>query len=244
MRPGSGTRPAFRLGTATTVSSGALATFTIDGVLAQVQVARDLTIAVGDVALIARAGQLWVAVCRLYAAAPADVGYTGDVPAPSPASVSGTLVITPASTGSYRTGFGWLSTDDVAQGDPGSGVHTGAAFYGSKPLSLTGATVTAATVRIRRPARGGNPVAQAVTLRLVTEATRPVGAPTLTSTQAGPSPVWDSNTDFTVPTAWAQAIVGGTAGGLAITNTGDPYVLTSGTGDYGPAWAMTLNWTR
>lgn len=234
-------------GTATTTASGALATFTINGVATQVQVARDLTIAIGDVALIIKVGQLWVAVCRLFTAAPADVGYVGDVPTPSPSTVSGTLVVAPVETRSYRTGFGWRTdVDDVIQGDPGAaGDHTGCAFYGSKPLSLTGATVTSATVRIRRPARGGNPVAQPLTLRLVTETTRPAGAPTLTSTTAGPSPVWDSNTDFTVPTAWVQAMVAGTAGGIAILDPdADPYVVTSGTGDYGPAWTMTINWTR
>jgi hypothetical protein len=121
-------------------------------------------------------------------------------------------------------------------------VHTGCAFYGSTPQALTGATITSATMRIRRPARGGNPIAQALNLRLVTETTRPSGAPTLTSTQAGPSLAWDTDVDFTVPTAWVTAMVAGTAGGLAIDGT--PYVVTSGTGDYGPAWAMTINWTR
>lgn len=244
MNPGRRDRGPVRLGTATTVSSGALATFTIDGVPTQVQVARDLTIAVGDVAIIIKAAQLWVAVARLFTAAPADVGYTGDVPAPSPTSVSGTLVVAPAETRSYRSGWR-TDNDDVVQGNPGVGAYTGVAFYATKPRSLTGATVTSATVRIRRPARGGNPVAQPLTLRLVTETTRPVGAPTLTSTTAGPSPTWDTNVDFTVPTAWVQAMVDGTAGGLAIADTdGDPYVVTSGTGDYGPAWTLTINWTR
>ncbi len=40
-------------------------------------------------------------------------------------------------------------------------------------------------------------------------------------------------------------MVDGTAGGLALSDPdADPYVVTSGTGDYGPAWTMTINWTR
>jgi hypothetical protein len=235
------------LGTATTVSSGAKATFTINGVATEIQVARDLTIAVGDVAIILRVQQMWVAVGRLFTAAPADVGYVGDVPTPAPSTVSGTLVVSPVETRSYRSSAGWSTdSDDVIQGDPGAaGNYTGVAFYGSTPASLTGATVSSATVRIRRPARGGNPTGQALTLRLVTETTRPAGAPTLSSSTAGPTLTWDTDVDFTLPTSWVQAMVDGTAGGLAVFESdSDPYVVLSGTGDYGPAWTLSINWTR
>jgi hypothetical protein len=48
-----------------------------------------------------------------------------------------------------------------------------------------------------------------------------------------------------VPTAWAQSMVDGTAGGLAIYEAdGSPYVILDGRGRYGSAFALTINWRR
>jgi hypothetical protein len=233
------------LGTATSTVTSGTATFVIAGISTSVQVARDLTIAVGDVAVIQRVGAIWVAIARLYPAAPAAV----DSPSPpdvKPAVAAGTLVCAPVETRSYRPA-GWRTDiDDVIQGQPGtSGNHTGCAFYGLKPASLTGATVTAASVLLHRPARSGNPAPQALTLWRVTETTRPSGAPTLGASTAGPSLAWDQASTYTIPTAWAQAMVDGTAGGLAVFESdGDPLVALSGTTDYGPAMTLTIDWQR
>ena len=233
------------LGTATTVKSSGVATFTINGADVAVQVARDLTIGVGDVCLIQRFGAQWFAVQRFYTAAPAAVDNAG-VPAPLPPLVSGTLLCTPATTGSYRSA-GWRAdTDDIVQGQTGgSGVNTGCAFYGTTPASVTGATVISAQVLIRRPERGGVPAGLPLTLWLVTETSQPAGAPTLTLSTAGPTLAWGEQTYWPVPTSWAQAMVDGTAGGLAVYEAdGDPYVLLSGRSDFLPAFALSIDWSR
>lgn len=233
------------LGTATTTKSGGVATFTVNGADVQVQVARDLTVGVGDVCLIQRSGAQWFAVQRFYTAAPAVVDNAG-VPAPRPPAVSGTLVCTPVETRSYRPG-GWRTdTGDIVQGQTGgSGLNSGCAFYGTVPASLTGATVISAQVLVRRPSRGGVALARALTLWLVTETTLPSGAPTLTLSTAGPSLAWGGQSRWPVPTSWAQAMVDGTAGGLAVYEAdGDPYVVLSGRSDFLPAFALSIDWSR
>jgi hypothetical protein len=83
-------------------------------------------------------------------------------------------------------------------------------------------------------------------MRLMTNATRPGGAPTLTSSTSGPSLRRGSTVGaFTIPDSWAQAMVDGTAGGLAFYEAdGSPYVILAGRGDYGPAFTMTIRWSR
>lgn len=234
------------LATATAVKSGTTVTATVNGTTVTVQVARDLSVASGDVLAVQRFGSQWVAFARLYSAAPATPS-NDTAPNPKPATVSGTLVVSPVETASWRDPGGWRTdTTDVLQGSFGGyGNHTGAAFYGNLPLSLTGATVTAATMQVKRNV-GGTTTAQATTMRLVTESTRPVGVPTLTSTTAGPSlAVTQTNSAFVVPTSWAQAMVNGTAGGLAFYDAaGSPYVRFAGRGSWSPAFAMTISWTR
>lgn len=233
------------LGTATGAKSGSTVGAVINGVVVTVQVARDLTVAAGDVLTINKYGSLWVAVGRLYTAAPAAT-HSPDSPPPNPGTASGTLVVAPVETRSRRNGAWRTDTTQVIQGEyGGGGNHTGAAFYGSAPQSLVGATVTAATVQVRRDG-GGAFAAQATTMRLVTESTRPSGAPTLTSSTGGPSlAVGATDNSFTVPTSWAQAMVGGTAGGLGFFAAGgSPYVRFAGVGDWSPAFTMTINWTR
>jgi hypothetical protein len=239
-------KPLTRLVTATAVKTGSTTTAVIDGVTTTVQVARDLTVAAGDVLLVHLHGSAWFASSRHWSAAPAEVD-NDTAPNPKPSIVSGTLTITPVSTGSYLAGRGWRTSDDnVRQGQyGGTGLYTGAAFYGTKPRSLTGAVVTAASVAVRRetsPSFG----AQTTTLRLITETSRPAGAPTLTSTTTGPSlTVGQTDTAFTVPTSWAQALVDGTAGGLGIYDgDGSPYVVLAGRGAWSPAFTLRITWQR
>lgn len=232
------------LGTATSTASGALATFVVQGATVQCQVARDLTVAAGDVCLIQRIGSQWVAVQRLYTAAPADPG-NPVLPVVQPATVTGGLVIPAVETRTFRTS--WITShDDVLQGDfAGAGNLTGCAFYGSAPLALSGATITAATVSIRRKSSGGLSSAQATTLWLVTETTRPGGAPTLTSSTAGPSLAWGGEAAFAIPTTWVDAMAAGTAGGIAAYDAdGSPYVALDGRGAMPSAWTLSISWTR
>jgi hypothetical protein len=238
--------PSSRLATATAAKVGSLVAVDIDGVRVQVQCARDLTPAAGDVLAVVRFGGLWVATGRVYAAA-VSLGTSGSAgPNPNALGTSGSLPVPPVETRSYRSG-GWRTdTTQVVQGEyQSNGLHTGCAFYGAAPRSLVGATVQSASVVVRR-AGGGAYVAAATTLWLVTEATRPSGAPTRTLSTAGPVlGVGAQSLAFPVPVAWAQAMVDGTAGGLALYDAdGSPYARFDGIREWGPAWTLTINWSR
>jgi len=232
------------VGTATTVKTGSVASFNVQGAIVQLEVARDLTIAIGDVCLVQRVGSQWTVLQRLYAAAPADPG-NPVLPNPQPPTVDGVLLVPAVETRSYRNE--WITAhDDTLQGDfAGAGNYTGAAFYGSAARSLDGATITDATLLVRRKGSGGLPAAQTATLRLVTESTRPAGAPTLTSSATGPSLAWGEQAAFPVPTSWIDELAAGTAGGLAIFDgDGSPYMALDGRGALPSAWTLTISWTR
>lgn len=233
------------LATATTVKTNGICSAIVNDVVTEIQVARDLTVAVGDVLILQRIGSQWFAIGRAYTAAPLPTD-NETAPPPKPVTTSGTLVVAPVETRSYRSG-GWRTDNtNVYQGAYGSGGnHTGAVFYGRKPRSLSGATVTSARIRVRRSSGGGIIAPQSTTMRLVTQSTRPGGAPTLTSSTAGPSLARGASTTFAVPDAWAQAMVDGTAGGIGFFDAeGSPYVIFDGRGSWSPAFTLTINWTR
>jgi hypothetical protein len=233
-----------QLVTATAAKTGSTTTAVVNGVATVIEVARDLTVASGDVLLINKVGASWFASSRHYTAAPAEV-VNDTPPDPKPAVVQGKLVVSPVETRSYRSG-GWRTDNtDVYQGQyGGNGNHTGAVFYGGKPRSLNGATVLAASVKVRRE-RGGGFAPQSTTMRLMTNATRPGGAPTLGASTSGPSLRVDATGAFNVPDSWAQAMVDGTAGGLAFFDSGgSPYVVFAGRGTWGPAFTLTIAWRR
>lgn len=243
-RPGDVAAGALLLPATSVKSSG---TCTVDhlGVTRTVQVARDLTVAVGDVLLVHRVGPVWVASCRVFTAAPAEQPPpVAEVPNPNQATVTGTLTVLPVYTSSYRDGAWRTDSSEVVQGARGGyGNSTGAVFYGDKPASLAGATVTAAAVTMSR--LSGAAAATAPTLRLVTETDVPAGAPTLTSTTAGPSLLRGESTRFTLPTAWGQALADGTAGGLAVYDaTGTPWLGYAGRGQLASAFTLSIDWSR
>lgn len=232
------------LGTATAAKAGTTVTCTVNGIVVTVQVARDLSVASGDVLMLNKYGFQWFAVGRLYPSAPANPLNPGVAPV-NPVTTSGVLTVSAVETRSYRNGS-WRTDDtDVRQGQyGGNGNHTGAAFYGSAPRSLSGATVTSATVLIRRGS-GGAFSAQGSTMRLVSESTRPGGAPTLGASTAGPSLAVNTQTTFSVPASWAQAMVDGTAGGLGFFVAGaSPWIIFTGIGTYGPSFTLNIAWTR
>lgn len=235
--------------TATAAKTGSTCTADIGGIETVVEVARDLSVSAGDGLLVTRSGNTWYAIARVGTAAPASVGTDEAPPPPKPKPdvQSGRLVVSPNGMGSYRSGQYRDDTGHIIQGNYGGwGNNIGAVFYGNKPRSLSGATVTSARVRIRRLSQGGAAAKQALTLRLVTERFRTTSSPTLTSSTAGPSLAWGQTVDsYAIPNSWAQAMVDGTAGGLAIfVSGGSPYVLTAGKSDWGPAWTLTISWTR
>lgn len=218
----------------------------VNGTATTVNKMNHVTAVPGDVVLISKLGAQWFAV-GTWGTAPAPV-VNQPAPDPKPVTTTGSLVVSPVETRSYRTTYGWRTDNtDVYHGQYGGwGNHTGSVFYGTKPRSLAGATVTSATIRVRRPSRTGSTYAAvATTMRLVTQATRPGGAPTLTSTTAGPSIKAGAETTFTIPTSWAQSMVDGTAGGLAFFDSdGSPYIIYAGRGTWSPAFTLTINWRR
>lgn len=233
------------LATATAAKSGSTVTATINGIDTLVQVARDLTVASGDVLLVSKIGSQWFATSRFYAAAPATVT-PAPPPPPKPTVVTGKLVCSAIYTGSYRDGKWRTDTDDVVQGSyGGSGNSTGAAFYGSKPRSLNGATVTDCWIAVRRGS-GGAYSAQQSTLRLLAESSKPSGYPTLGSSNAGPTiPTNTTLSRFDIPNSWGQAIVDGTSGGIGIfDSSGSPYIRFTGRGDYSSSFTLTISWKR
>jgi hypothetical protein len=234
------------VGTAKAAKVSGQLTVVVAGVEVVMEAARDVTFAAGDQVAFIRAGALWVAVCRIRTAAPASQPDAPVTPPSKPTTTTGSKTFTPVETHS-RQGSKWRSdNDDVYQGQyGGNGNHIGCAFYGSGPKSLAGATVTGARIKVRRKSAGGAAAKQQTTLRLVTEKTRPSGAPTLGSSTSGPNLGWGASDTFTIPTSWAQAMVDGTAGGLALYESdGSPYVILDGRGDYGASFALTINWSR
>lgn len=232
-------------GVALSSKVGSIVDVNVNGAVRSVQVARDLVVASGDVVVIHKFGSLWAATARLYAAATPETPPIYTDLDPNPATVTGTTVVQPEVTQTYLAGTGWSTAMDVQQGVHGGfGNATGCAFYGTKPRSLTGATVTAA--RLERIHRLSDPgAATGSTMWLITEATRPSGAPTRTSSTTGPSTVRGTSTSFTVPTAWAQSIVDGTAGGIGFHNVGgSPWVRFAGRNDLPPAFTLVIDWSR
>ena len=250
------------LGNAETTISGGACTVTVGGIQTVVRAVAGLTVAVGDTLLIVRQGSVYWAI-GVAAAAPAvppapppppDVPDPSDsAPTPKPTVTTGTLTVAPVATATYRDGkwrtdIGPAGSADTYQGRyAGSsyGRMTGCAFYGSKPRTISGATVTKAVIKARRLS-AGDFAARTATLRLLTQSTRPAGAPTLNESTSGPSLAVNSTTNaFTIPTSWAQAMVDGTRGGLAIfVNADSPHIRLAGRGSWSAAWTLTINWRR
>lgn len=231
-------------GTAASTVTAGQATITVGGISVTANVVQGLTLAVGDIALVTRQGSMWWVINKLFTAAPTDPG-APIPPSPKPTTRTGALVCNPVETRSYRGGSWRTDTDDVLQGVyAGYPNNTGCAFYGSKPRSLSGATVTSATIKVKR-IKGGAFSAQTSTLRLMTERTKPSGGPTLTSSTSGPSLKVNASTTFTIPTSWAQNMVDGTAGGLAVYDSnGSPYIRYAGRGSYAGSFTLTIRWSR
>lgn len=250
---GLGFRPGTELvqGIATSgISAGKTLTVNVNGTVVTARSARDITIASGDVVVLIRLNDQLVAIARLFAAAPAAKPEEEDdpPPPPRPTTVYGTTIINPVETRSYRPNWGWRNDNDaVYQGEySGGGNHTGCAFYGNKPKSLDGVTVLSATLRAKR-IDGGVFAHRATTLRRISNRTRPSGAPTLIAGSAdGPDlAVGKTDTSVDVPASWAQDLVDGDAGGLAIFQAdGSPYVRLAGRGSYSSSFALTIKWKR
>ena len=255
-------------GTALTASASGACLADIGGIQVTVRCVPSVTVAAGNTLLIVRKGSIYWAIAVLTGAPalpppppapdttpakpPSDPS-----PAPKPTVATGSLVCTPVATstwrdGHWRTDLGSSTSMDTYQGrysGSGFGRNSGFAFYGSKPRSIAGATVTKATVRLRR-LTSGDYGRRSPTLFLVSQSTRPGSFPTLNETTAGPSlgvqgQVSPSEATFQLPTSWGQAMVDGSRGGLCITvSSDDPYIRLAGRSSWSAAWTLTLYWRR
>ena len=250
-------------GVAQTASSSNACLVKVSSIPVTARVPPGLSVAAGNIVLLGRLASTYYVLQVVPAAPtstpstppPADSAQpdTGDTPpVPKPTMTTGTLTCVPVSTACYRDGS-WRSDGDpvnsfdLFQGRYGGssyGRNTGAAFYGSKPHTLSGATCTKATVKIKRLS-AGDYAARAATLRLITQTTRPGGAPTLNESTSGPSLTIDSSTTFTLPTSWGQSLIDGTRGGIGISvSSDDPYIHLAGRGSWSAAFTVTLSWRR
>lgn len=234
----------------------------VAGYRVAVRIVSGLTVERGNVLLIVRHGSSRFATAVI-APGPAvpppapdddhdDDGPDSDpAPAPRPPVTTGRLVCAPVQTATRRDGVwrdtvGPVNSADMLQGRYGTqwGRNTGCAFYGTKPRTLKGATVTRATIRVRR-VQAGVFAARTPTLRLVTQATRPSGAPTLNESTSGPSIAVNETLTHTIPNSWAQQIVDGTRGGIAVhINADTPYMRFAGRSSWSAAWTLTIDWRR
>lgn len=247
------------------VASGAVPVY-VNGVLITARAVSGLSgVSSGTPLLIQRVGSSWWALAAAPAAPAAPptnstppTGGGGDsAPPPKPVVTTGSLVIAPVATSTWRdsgwrTDIGPSTSADTYQGrysGSGFGSSSGFAFYGSKPHTLSGATCTKATVRLRRLSSGDYGL-RAPTLRLVTQTTRPGSFPTLNESTAGPAlgvqgQVSPSESTFSLPTSWGQALVDGTRGGIGMVISGDsPYIRLAGRGSWSAAWTLTIYWRR
>ncbi len=178
----------------------------------------------------------------------------GDVaPNPKQETRTGTLVVKPVATSTYRNGK-WrndgnpVNAFDTFQGrysKSSFGRQTGCAFYGSRPRNIAGATVTKVTVRVKR-LRAGVFASRAPNLRLVNQSTRPSGAPTLEgSVFKGPDLRVGESRTYQLPDSWGQALVDGDSGGIAMhINSDGPYIAFAGKNSLSSAWTLRIDWKR
>lgn len=234
------------VGIAQGAKSSGMLTVRVNSLDVQMHAARDVTFAAGDRVAFVRAGATWVAVARAGTAAVADQPDAAVAPPANPPTVFGSTAFVPAEYGNWQDTRWSNDTSNILQGQATTSApnNTGTVFYQNAFRALAGATASAARVQIRRSTRGGKPGALPLTLWLVTQTTRPLGAPTLTDTTVGPLLAWGQSTSFTIPTAWAQAMIDGTAGGLAVFESdGSPYIALDALGN-ASQFALTVDWSR
>jgi hypothetical protein len=176
---------------------------------------------------------------------------TQEVPAPKPNPPlpqprTGTTTFPARSVGTYRSGT-WRTdaNGDVIQGTaPGyPGANEGAWFYhGAIKQTLSGATVTAASIYLGRTS-GGVYAGQACHLQRVTNNTRPGGALTFSGAVDDVSLAVGQTGWFSISTAIVQALV--TSGGsIGIRAPSGPYMRMYGLSKSSSAGALRISWRR
>jgi hypothetical protein len=219
----------------------------VDGATLSLPIVRSYTPTVGDECLVLMRRHGGFVIGAPGTAPPAaNVVPSSTAQAPPPADDPtpsrpkyGSDVFRPTSTGSYRNGSWRGDTNDLYGGDwSGRGSNKGGAYYGKGPRGLRGATVTRVRVKLRRQ-DGGVYGGVTPTLRLLAESSRS-GAPNDVLSTAGPSLSIGEAVTFTLPDAWGQRMVDGTAGGIGVWSaSSSPYVHLDG-----PSLSLLIDWKR
>jgi hypothetical protein len=167
------------------------------------------------------------------------------VAAPPSLSATGTSRYAAVDTSTYwgPGGWGsWAGGNNVYQGDYGSGMLTGAWFYGGSPTELAGRTITA--IRFTLGGRNGagatsSPVA--VNLFSHTSSRRPGGNVSIGSGSATvTAQPWQGPTVIGLPLSFATDLVNG--GGICITN--NPYAGFYGRNTQPNSGFLEIDWSR
>jgi hypothetical protein len=124
----------------------------------------------------------------------------------------------------------WFHGDGFVWGD-NAGVQTTYFFYDSAGFTaLAGATVTAFDVYVVRSTGEGDPGSILSRWLLHDHATLPGGAPTLTGTEHDDGTYARGESGWvSLPTAWADALIDGTASGIAWGGVADRYQVSTNT---------------
>jgi len=213
-------------------------------------------VAFGDIVFAARSGGELVVVDLLHATAPTSEpdDLNSYPPNPWDSVRTGTATVHPVETRTFRDTLGWRTdTDDCFHGKSGDNNQAGCAFYGSKAVAYSGAEVLSAYIKVKRdPGSTWSPSSEVVTLKRIEERTlthamvKDKTEPTYVSgTTPGPNLSPSESENFTIPKSWAQDLVDGTAGGLAInSNSGHPKARLEGRHSWGPAFTLVFTFRR
>lgn len=159
------------------------------------------------------------------------------------------LVVNPIGSRTYDPVNLWRSDDaKPRQGSWGSGRNSGLWFYGANAFAgLSGKTVQAVTMTVKRDTQGGTSYGpMQLRLWLHNHVNQPVGAPVLTDgplDAAGADPALGSIVSFSLPVSWGQALQGGTAAGVAISDDStNTYVIVDGPDLYSTSGQLSISY--
>jgi hypothetical protein len=166
------------------------------------------------------------------------------VAAPPPTAATGTGRYAAVDTSTYwgPGGWGsWAGGNNVYQGDYGSGMLTGAWFYGGSPTELAGRTVTAIRFTLGgRNGAGASSSAVPVNIFSHTSARRPGGNVTIGGGSATAiAQPWQGPTVIGLPLSFATDLLAG--GGICITN--NPYAGFYGRNTQPNSGFLEIDWS-
>lgn len=162
---------------------------------------------------------------------------------------SGSLVVSSASTSSFRQYGGW-STSRIYQGAyPGytsSGYWRGCYFYGSAFGSLVGKRATRLRITITRASEAGPGGPEDVYIAPHVHASRPSGSPVWKASAIKVGALsWGGTGTFDLPVAWGQGLIDGSIRGFGhIKDSTSVYAIFLGKSENAATGRLTLDWSN